>query len=74
VIVRFDDGLLGQVLHWDPARCRSRTAGASARLPHADAYLRQIDRLPLERAQRIRRSSTSTAHVDDPARSAFRRL
>lgn len=75
VIVDFDEGVQGQVLHWDPALMQE-LARRGARFPDflgtLDAYLRNIDALPLEHVAgdyaQIRRFYF--AHVDDPAREA----
>ncbi|HVH19863.1 MAG TPA: hypothetical protein VNF72_16305, partial [Myxococcota bacterium] len=79
VFVTFEDGVHGQVLHWDPLLMRE-LAHRGAKVPDfpgmLDAYLRQIDALPLESVQseyaKVQRFYF--AHVDDPVReAAFRR-
>jgi hypothetical protein len=79
VFVTFDEGVHGQVLHWDPALMRE-LARRGAQVPDfpgmLDAYLRRIDQLPPEsvRSEYARVQRFYFAHVDDPAReAAFRR-
>ncbi len=79
VIVRFDDDVYGQVLHWDPAlmaELRRRGAAVPDFPALLDRYLGAIDGLPPERVardhERFRRFYFD--HVDDPAREEpFRR-
>jgi hypothetical protein len=81
VLVRFDDGIFGQVLHWDPdlmAALRER----GARFPDFPGYLdrvvAELERLPDDQVARIfeRVERFYFRHVEDPAREAafLRRL
>ena len=79
VIVKFDDGVYGQVLHWDPKimqALRRRGALIPDFLGSLDFYINRLDRMPVEEVARVfeRFRMFYFAHVDDPVReSAFRR-
>jgi hypothetical protein len=75
VIVRFDDDVYGQLLHWDPrmvASLRERGAEVPDFERMLDGLLASLDDLPDARVEelysRVRRFYFD--HVDDPAREA----
>jgi hypothetical protein len=78
IIVRFDDRVYGQVLHWEP-ELMAALGERGARFPDFTAYLdrviAQLDGMPDERVGRIfeRLERFYFRRVDDPVReSAFR--
>jgi len=79
VIVTFEPGVYGQVLHWDPALMQELIR-RGARVPdfpgNLDRTVRQLDRMPIEdvRSEYAKLRRFYFAHVNDPEReAAFRR-
>ena len=75
VIVKFDEGVYGQVLHWDPKimeALRRRGAYVPDFIGFLDSYVHRLDRMPVQEVSRVFEKFRKFyfAHVDDPAREA----
>jgi hypothetical protein len=79
IIVRFDDDVYGQVLHWDPEmmeRLKKRGAVVPDFVSSLDSYVEQLASKPDDEVARAYRQLRLFyfMHVDDPAREdAFKR-